>query len=170
MVSEQARPDLRLTDLDMFGRIPGPEEFSWWNKEKMETGWNHPVMEAAVLSWLDHHWETGNFRWCFQTWIPNRWTPELTWGTGDELNTSSLTRLCPRLPLSLYYSLQNAPFTLQSSNLERFHILCWKGKGPSRPFSEVSCCYGCICLLNIMMVLWGVMPLWLSFLKTKAQF
>ena len=65
---------------------------------------------------------------------------------------------------------KNVPFTPQSSNLERFHILCWKGKGPSRPFSEVSCCYGCICLLNIMMVLQGVMPLWLSFLKTKAQF
>lgn len=89
-------------------------------------------------------------------------------GTGDQLSTSSPTSLHPGFPLSLFHSLKNAPSLCR--------VIIWRGlifyaerAKPSRSLSEVNCCYGCICLLNIMMVLWGVMPLWLSFLKTKTQ-
>lgn len=62
----------------------------------------------------------------------------------------------PPVPWAFTASL---PFSLQSYNVVRLHSLCLMGKGLYRPRPEVNGCYGCLCLLNIMMVLWGVTPL-----------
>lgn len=118
----------------------------------METGWEiTPVMEAAVLSWLDHYW--GNLEE-FQVMLLNLDSKSSGLQNSREAGDEHFFphQAVPKTPTALYHLLQNAP-SLCRALLWRGFILMLKGKGPSRPFSEVSCCYGCICLLNIMMVL-----------------
>lgn len=137
---------------------PGPEESSLQKKDKMVTSGNHKLLSCSL-------WKKMNFQGIpddaskpgFQTWIPDWLTLELI--GGRDLIISSPICQCPGLP--------SLPFSLQSYNMVRLHSLCLMGKGPYRPRPEVNCCYGCLCLLNIITVLWGVIPLWLACLEQK---
>ena len=165
--SEAANPDLRLTELEMIRITLGPVESSLQKKDKMVTYGNHRLLFCSLLDiHLGKNGFPGNCRWCVQIWIPGWLTLEFRGGWEYNLTISFPTSPYHGLPLSLPF-LQKCSFSLQSCNIVKLQILCLMCKGTNRPLSEVNCCYGCLCLLNIMTVLWVVMPLWLSCLKQK---
>lgn len=139
----------------MMGMIPSPEQLSLGRKDKTVICGNH---RPLFCSWLDRQGETRNFQGIpddasghgFQI---HQLTPELIGGW----KTRSMFLSQPALG-SCCLSWKTA------SSLHRVRIgrgllfYSERAKDPT-DLSEVHCCYGCICLLNIMMALGGVMPL-----------
>lgn len=118
-ISEAASLDLRLTEPEMIGMIPGPEEFSSWKKDKMGqvettgccfvhggvTPGKQGISREFQVMFLDTDSRCDDSR-------THR-------GTGDQLSTSSPTSLRPGFPLSLFHSLKNAPSLCR--------VIIWRG-------------------------------------------
>lgn len=156
-ISEAESPSLRLAELETNGMILGPEESSLQKKDKMVACQKHRLLFCSLLVTILKKWMSGEVQMMLLN-MCSRSVDSRTELIGGRETMSSF------LPLPAW------PWdpTVSLPVLEKHRGITFskRAKDPADLF-EVNCCYGCICLLNTMMVLWVVMPLWLSCLRQK---